>query len=404
MGGYAFVSYSHGDGASYVAALAEYLGAAGIALWFDRSIEHGERWTRVVQQQLEGSAAVIVVMTPEAQQSEWVDNEILHAQHCGIPILPLLLRGRRLFALGSLHYEDVTDGRMPGQQFLSRLRGLLGATRAAATVESFADRYRIGSLLANSSYYDIYYGQDLRTARSVAIKLLRRDLAGNNTYRQHFRRGAENAIRLEHPNIVAGLDTGETLLPTGESVPYLVMELVEGRDLRRILTEQTRLNRRHATTLAVQICTALDYAHGQGIIHLDIKPGKVICTETGTVKVADFGSLAVTSGDTGTLGTAAYISPERARGELYDARTDLYSLGCLLFEMLCGRPPFVGDSPVDLGYRHVLEKPAAPSSHLGTMDGPLDAIVLKALEKRPADRYQTAAEMRAALLRTIPSY
>jgi eukaryotic-like serine/threonine-protein kinase len=269
-------------------------------------------------------------------------------------------------------------------------------------------RYQVGELLGYGGMAEVHRGRDLRLGRDVAIKLLRTDLARDATFQERFRREAQNAAALNHPAIVAVYDTGEETSSTGERVPFIVMEYVNGRTLKEVLATEQRLMPRRALEIIADICAALEFSHRHGIIHRDIKPGNVMMTQTGQVKVMDFGiARALASGATtmtqtsAVIGTAQYLSPEQARGEAVDARSDVYAAGCVLFELLCGHPPFVGDSPVSVAYQHVREDPRAPSDINPDVPPDVDAIVLKALAKNPLNRYQSAQEMRADALRAV---
>jgi eukaryotic-like serine/threonine-protein kinase len=267
-------------------------------------------------------------------------------------------------------------------------------------------RYQVGELLGYGGMAEVHRGRDLRLGRDVAIKMLRTDLARDQTFQMRFRREAQNAASLNHPAIVAVYDTGEEIAPTGETLPFIVMEFVNGRTLKEVLAAEGRLMPRRALEISADICAALEFSHRHGIIHRDIKPGNVMLTQNGQVKVMDFGiARALASGATtmtqtsAVIGTAQYLSPEQARGEAVDARSDVYAAGCVLFELLVGHPPFVGDSPVSVAYQHVREDPRAPSEINPEVNPDIDAIVLKALAKNPLNRYQSAQEMRADLLR-----
>ena len=267
-------------------------------------------------------------------------------------------------------------------------------------------RYEVGELLGYGGMAEVHRGRDLRLGRDVAIKMLRSDLARDHTFQMRFRREAQNAAVLNHPGIAAIYDTGEEKATTGEALPYIVMEFVNGHTLKDVLAAEQRLQPRRALEITADICAALEFSHRHGIIHRDVKPGNVMVTTTGQVKVMDFGiardlaSGATTMTQTSAvIGTAQYLSPEQARGEAVDARSDVYAAGCVLFELLCGHPPFIGDSPVAVAYQHVREDPRAPSELNPDVTPDIDAVVLKALSKNPANRYQSAAEMRADLLR-----
>ena len=268
------------------------------------------------------------------------------------------------------------------------------------------DRYDVGDLLGYGGMAEVHQGRDLRLGRDVAIKMLRTDLARDATFQARFRREAQNAASLNHPAIVAVYDTGEEKGNDGEALPYIVMEFVNGKTLKEVLTAEGPLPPKRALELTADVCAALDFSHKHGIIHRDIKPGNVMLNLTGQVKVMDFGIARAVAGTTTTMtqtsaviGTAQYLSPEQARGETVDARSDVYATGCVLFELLTGAPPFTGDSPVSVAYQHVREEPKCPSERNPDIPPDVDAVVLKALSKNPANRYQSAAEMRADLLR-----
>jgi eukaryotic-like serine/threonine-protein kinase len=265
------------------------------------------------------------------------------------------------------------------------------------------DRYQLGRLLGYGGMAEVHLGRDVRLNRDVAIKVLRADLARDPSFQTRFRREAHSAGSLNHPNIVAVYDTGEDQTPDGP-VPYIVMEYVDGRTLRDVLSTESKLDPRRAMQIVAEVCGALDFSHRHGIIHRDIKPGNVMITKSGAVKVMDFGiARAVADGSAtvtqtaAVIGTAQYLSPEQARGEAVDARSDVYSTGCLLYELLTGHPPFQGDSPVAVAYQHVRESAPVPSSVNAMVPREADSIVMKALAKNPLNRYQTAAEMRADL-------
>ncbi|WP_250031966.1 Stk1 family PASTA domain-containing Ser/Thr kinase [Paractinoplanes maris] len=269
-------------------------------------------------------------------------------------------------------------------------------------------RYQVGELLGYGGMAEVHRGRDLRLGRDVAIKMLRTDLARDATFQERFRREAQNSAALNHPAIVAVYDTGEEISATGEKLPFIVMEFVNGQTLKELLAQEQRLPTRQALEYIADICAALEFSHRHGIIHRDIKPGNVMITQNGQVKVMDFGiARALASGATtmtqtsAVIGTAQYLSPEQARGEAVDARSDVYAAGCVLFELLVGNPPFVGDSPVSVAYQHVREEPKAPSEINHDVPPDVDAIVLKALAKNPLNRYQSAQEMRADALRAV---
>jgi serine/threonine-protein kinase len=275
------------------------------------------------------------------------------------------------------------------------------------TPQVLGERYEIGGVLGRGGMAEVHRGRDLRLGREVAVKVLRSDLARDPSFQVRFRREAQAAASLNHPAIVAVYDTGEDRTATG-ATPYIVMEYVEGETLRDVLRREGRLDPQRAMTLAADICGALDFSHRNGIVHRDVKPGNVMITPEGSVKVMDFGiaravsdSAATMTSTAAVIGTAQYLSPEQARGESVDARSDVYSVGCLLYELVTGAPPFTGDSPVSVAYQHVREDPRLPSSINPVIPPALDAILLKAMSKNPANRYQSAAEMRNDLLRAV---
>src|SRR5690349_21694508 len=266
-------------------------------------------------------------------------------------------------------------------------------------------RYELGCVVGGGGMAEVYRARDIRLDRIVAIKTLRADLARDQIFQARFRREAQSAASLNHPSIVAVYDTGEDMA-TGVPVPFIVMEYVDGRTVRDLLQEGHRLLPERSLEIIDGVLRALDYSHQAGIVHRDIKPGNVMVTRNGDVKVMDFGIARAMSDAQATMtqtaqviGTAQYLSPEQARGERVDSRSDLYSTGCLLYELLTGRPPFTGDSPVAIAYQHVRENPVPPSRVDPDVPPWADGIVLKAMAKSPADRYQTAADMRADLQR-----
>ena len=271
-------------------------------------------------------------------------------------------------------------------------------------------RYELGELLGRGGMAEVRKGTDTRLGRVVAVKRLRTDLASDATFQARFRREAQSSASLNHPAIVAVYDTGEEPAADGSGVaqPYIVMEFVAGRTLRDILREGRKILPERALEITSGVLSALDYSHRAGIIHRDIKPGNVMLTPSGDVKVMDFGIARAISDASSTMtqtaavvGTAQYLSPEQARGETVDSRSDVYSAGCLLYELLTGRPPFVGDSPVAVAYQHVREQAQPPSDHDTDLPPEVDAIVMKALAKRVEDRYQSAAAMRSDIERYL---
>jgi serine/threonine-protein kinase len=271
-----------------------------------------------------------------------------------------------------------------------------------------ADRYQVGSLIGRGGMADVYEGLDTRLGRKVAIKLLKSDLANDPTFESRFRQEAQASARMAHPTIVRVYDAGEEISTDSNGnerkTPYIVMEYVRGTLLRDLLHER-KLGIPESIGYAEGVLTALEFSHLAGVIHRDIKAANVMITDTGLVKVMDFGiaravsESSITQAHTnGIVGTAQYFSPEQARGENVDARTDLYSTGVLLYEMLAGRPPFTGETAVSVAYQHVSEAVVAPSEHNPMISAELDQVVLRALAKDRNDRFQSAEEFRDHLL------
>ena len=267
-------------------------------------------------------------------------------------------------------------------------------------------RYELGQVIGYGGMAEVYRGRDIRLGREVAVKTLRADLARDPTFLARFRREAQSSAALNHPSIVSVYDTGEDTI-NGIPIPYIVMEYLEGRTLRDVLQQEGRFTERRAFEIVSDVCAALDTSHRMGIIHRDIKPANVMLVRDGSVKVMDFGiarATAATSSMTQTaavIGTAQYLSPEQARGQRVDARSDVYSTGVLLYELMTGEPPFRGDSPVAVAYQHVREDPEPPSTRDPGISPDADAIVFKAMAKNPDARYQTAGQMRDDLERAL---
>ncbi len=270
-------------------------------------------------------------------------------------------------------------------------------------------RYEIGDLIGRGGMAQVHLGYDTRLSRTVAIKILRTDLAADPLFLARFRREAQSAAALNHPSIVAVYDTGESPVTTATgheiSLPYIVMEYVKGRTVASLLTTGEPVPIAEAVQVVTGVLSALEYSHHEGIIHRDIKPGNVMLTPDGKVKVMDFGiaraiadSAATMTQTNSVVGTAQYLSPEQARGEVVDARSDLYSTGCLLYELLTGKPPFTGDSAVAVAYQHVSEAPKPASEMFPDIPDTIDRVVMKSLAKNRDERYQNAAEFRSDLL------
>jgi eukaryotic-like serine/threonine-protein kinase len=264
-------------------------------------------------------------------------------------------------------------------------------------------RYQLRSLLGVGGMAKVYLATDRVLQRQVAVKVLSQPYAQDPSFVERFQREARAAASLSHPNIMAVFDSG-----TDGELQYLVMEYVAGRSLAELLARQGRLAPRPAVELAVQVCAALAAAHAQGLVHRDIKPANVLVGDDGRVKVTDFGiakAAATTLTGTGVvLGTAAYLAPEQAQGGPVDARSDLYSLGCVLYELLCGSPPFgsgAGSPLVAVATQHLHQPPEPPSAHNPQVDPGLDAVVLTALAKQPDQRYQRAVDLQDALQQVL---
>jgi eukaryotic-like serine/threonine-protein kinase len=274
-------------------------------------------------------------------------------------------------------------------------------------VRLLAGRYQIGELIGRGGMADVRVGTDARLGRRVAIKLLKPALANDPAFRTRFRREAQDAAKMAHPTIVRIFDAGEETVtdPNGNEaqIPFIVMEYVDGRLLKDILAEGP-LESAEALRIVDQVLTALEYSHRAGVVHRDIKPGNIMIANNGQVKVMDFGIARAISESSATIaetsaivGTAQYFSPEQARGESVDARTDLYSTGVVLFELLTGQAPFRGENPVAVAYQHVNQNPVVPSSLNPKVSHAVDAVVLNALAKDRFQRFQSATEFREEL-------
>ena len=255
-------------------------------------------------------------------------------------------------------------------------------------------RYKLGEMIGTGGMADVYIAEDTRLARQVAVKVLRSDLARDPSFVARFRKEALAAAALNHPGIVAVYDSGE------EPAPYIVMELISGHTLRELIHKGERVPLKRALEIGEGILAALEYSHQAGIVHRDIKPANIMITDHGDVKVMDFG-IARALADLGAtltstwnvVGTAQYLSPEQALGEVADLRSDIYSTGCLLYEVLTGKPPFSGETPVSIAYQHVSGVVVPPSSIVAGLPEGIDTLLTVALAKNPDDRYQSAGLM-----------
>lgn len=264
----------------------------------------------------------------------------------------------------------------------------------------FAGRYELGDTLGAGALSHVHLARDTATGRDVVVKVMRADLARDPGLRERFRREGANLRDLVHPGIVALLDAGESRTEYGP-LPYLVLEHVDGRSLRDIIADEGPLPEQKAFSIIADVCAALDVLHSRNLVHGGIRPADILVTDRGTAKLSDLTDVRpihALPDHEEVRGYAQYMAPEQARGEALDGRTDVYALGCVLYEMLTGEQVFTGDSPVAIAYRQVREAPRAPSETRPQLSAAADWIVLTALAKRPSERHQSAAALRAALL------
>lgn len=265
--------------------------------------------------------------------------------------------------------------------------------------EILAGRYEVGELIGRGGMANVYRGTDATLGRTVAIKVLSDSFAADPDFVARFRREAQAAAKMNHPNVVNVYDSG-----ADDGTNYIVMEFVQGRTLAEIIAHDGRLMPERSIEIAEAVCDALAFAHREGIVHRDIKPGNIMVTSAGEVKLMDFGIARQEQQETvaqtaAVLGTAQYLSPEQARGEALDLRSDIYSLGVVLYEMLVGKPPFAGDSAVALAMAHVQEAPVPPSQVASGIPSDLDSVVMRALAKNPDNRYGSTLEFKQDLER-----
>ena len=265
------------------------------------------------------------------------------------------------------------------------------------------NRYEITKAIARGGMARVYLARDRSLDRPVAVKELVPEFAADESFVERFRREAQAAANLTHPNIVGVYDWG-----TQDNTYFIIMEYVDGPVLSKVLRDEGPLHPRRAAELASEVAAALGFAHSRGVVHRDVKPGNVILTSSGQAKVTDFGIARAMSAPEENLtqagsvmGTATYFSPEQAQGLPVDQRSDLYSLGVVLFEMVTGRTPFTGETPLAIAYKHVQDQPPAPSTLVSGLPAGLEAVIMKLLRKRPEDRYANAEDLRADLRRFL---
>ncbi len=278
-----------------------------------------------------------------------------------------------------------------------------GRAMADSDLRVLNDRYEIHRRLARGGMAQVYLARDRALDRPVAVKELVPEFATDPSFVERFRREAQAAANLSHPNIVGVYDWGAQ-----DGTYFIVMEYIDGPSLSKVLRTEGPLHPRRAAEIASEVAAGLGFAHSRGVVHRDVKPGNVLLTRSGESKVTDFGiARAMSSSDEdltqagSVMGTATYFSPEQAQGLPVDPRSDLYSLGVVLYELVAGRAPFAGDSPLAIAYKHVQDAPEPPSTHISDLPAGLEAIIMKLLSKRPEDRYASAEDLRADLNRFL---
>ena len=417
-----FISYAREDHA-HASAIKEALTDGGYSVWGDWLLNPGEKWTDVIVDALEACTVLVVLVSEYAARSDHVDNEVAVAgdrktvRPIFLPALlePTQMSGNLRYWLARAQWINLYDHSQPEwPEVVVRAVAVQLGPRAAEVAEVgspqapsdyrelpvFNGRYQLHRQIGRGGMAVVYLAHDQLLDRPVAVKVINPDLARDPSFVERFRREAAGATNLNHPNIVSVFDWGEE-----DGTYYIVMEYIDGRPLDEILAAEGPLHPDRAADVAMDIAAGLALVHRSGLVHGDLKPGNVmISMPSGKVKVIDSGIAEMVAGDSGltqmaVLGTPSYYSPERVQGKRLDARSDLYSLGVVLYEMVVGRPPFTGDTPVAIAYQHVQEPPPPPQSINTAVPLALEAIILKLLTKDPVLRYPSAEDLRADLRR-----